>query len=79
MSGKKCRRVPLWVVDRIDDVAEAAERLSQSVKCVCVAVRSPEEDTEEYIGGTLSVLLMAAEGVARMASELSDEVEGAMA
>ena len=71
--------VPMHVYDGIVDAADAVGSLGKALECVAVAVRSPEEDPTEYVGGALSALLVAADDAYGRAARLRDEAEGAMA
>lgn len=75
MSGEKLDRVPLWVVDGLVDVADAAGSLAQAIECAGIAVRSPEEDAGAYIEGILAVLLLAAEDAYERVAKLRDKAE----
>lgn len=72
-DGERGRAVPVWVVDGIVDVSDAAESLSQAVECATAGVRTSITDPADFMQGTLDVLLVAAEDVYERAATLRDE------
>ena len=82
MSGKKDKKrgsVPLWVVDGLVDVADAAGSLAQAVESATTGARTSKTDPADFLAGTLDVLLAASEDVYERAATLRDRAEGAMA
>lgn len=79
-EGERERAVPVWVVDGIVEVSDAAESLSQAVECATVGVRTSITDPADFMRGTLDVLLFASEDVYERAATLRDkavsELEG---
>lgn len=77
MSGKKGKAgMPMWAVDGLVDVADAAGSLAQAVECAAIAVRTDLDDPMEFMPGTLDVLLVASEDVRVRAAKLRDKAEG---
>lgn len=65
--------VPVWVVDGIVEVSDAAESLAQAVECATAGVRTSITDPADFMRGTLDVLLVAAEDVYERAAVLRDK------
>lgn len=65
--------MPVWVVDGIVEVSDAAESLSQAVECATAGVRTSITDPADFMRGTLDVLLVAAEDVYERAATLRDK------
>lgn len=65
--------VPVWVVDGIVEVSDAAESLAQAVECATAGVRTSITDPADFMAGTLDVLLVAAEDVYERAAALRDK------
>ena len=78
MKGKKRGSVPLWVVDGLVDMTDAARNLSQAVECASVAAQTSITDPMDFIKGALSVLLLAAEDASEQAENLRREAETAL-
>lgn len=83
VSGRETEQeeaVPVWVVDGIVDVADAAESLAQAVECATAGARTSITDPADFLAGTLDVLLVASEDVYGRAAALRDkavsELEG---
>lgn len=72
--------VPVWVVDGIVDVADAAGSLTQAVECASAGARTSITDPADFLTGTLDVLLVASEEmygrVAALRDKAVSELEG---
>lgn len=78
MRGRKGggpQSVPLWAVDGLGELADAAGSLAQAAECACVASRTGLTDPMEFMQGTLDVLLLAARDVRATAARLYREAE----
>ena len=75
MAKSAGKRIPMEVLDGIDDAAHAMEELSQAIECAHVAVLSPDEDPSEYIGGALAVMLAVADDVYELVEKLRKDAE----
>lgn len=65
--------VPVWIVDGIVEVSDAAESLAQAVECATVGARTSITDPADFMRGTLDVLLVATEDVYERAAVLRDK------
>lgn len=74
-SKELYKNIPITIKDTIEDIAIDASNLEEAISCVCLAVKSNTEDSEDYIEGTLAVLLAAADDLAGKASKLVHKVE----
>lgn len=68
-------RVPMEVIDGIEDVALAVRYLTEALECVSVAVSSGTVDSGDFIEGALYVLMQSADSKGEAVSVLLSKVK----